>query len=169
VTTNSIVEIYSMQLIEENVTPKSMLNLLITMEPELALLLHMYSEVFDTPTSLPLPRSHEHHIPLVEGSQPVKVKPYRYPRIQKEEIEKLVSTLLKDGIIEPSKWPFSSPIILVKKKDGSWRVCTDYRALNAITIKDSYLIPTVNELIDELFGASFFSKLDLRSGIIKFC
>jgi len=134
------------------------------MEPELALLLHTFSSVFDTPTSLPPQRSHDHSISLLEGSQPVKVKPYRYPHSQKEEIEKLVAGMLDEGIIQPSRSPFSSPIILVKKKDGSWRVCTDYRALNAITIKDSFPIPTVDELIDELFGASFFSKLDLRSG-----
>ncbi|MCH84440.1 hypothetical protein A2U01_0005272, partial [Trifolium medium] len=134
------------------------------MPSDLATLLLQYSHIFEAPTSLPPKRNHDHSIPLLDESKVVKVRPYRYPHSQKEQIELMVTDMLKQGIIQPSTSPFSSPIILVKKKDGTWRFCTDYRALNSLTIKDSFPLPTVDELLDELFGAKVFSKLDLRAG-----
>jgi hypothetical protein len=93
-------------------------------EPEVAMLLYTYTNLFQAPTALPPDRVHNHTIPLVEGATPVKVKPYRYPHSQKEQIEVMIQEMLQHGIIQSSTSPFSSPIVLVKKKDGTWRFCT---------------------------------------------
>ena len=97
---------------------KQLLNLPTASDPELALLLHTYRVVFDAPMGLPPERAQNHSIPLLQGSNPVKCRLYHYPYRQKEQIEVIVKDMLKDGIIQLSSSPFSSPIILVKKKKG---------------------------------------------------
>nr|KYP74492.1 Retrotransposable element Tf2 [Cajanus cajan] len=162
--TQGIAEIFTLQLMSTFSEEDQWKDIPDTLEPEIAILLYHYRKIFAKPMGLPPPRSQNHRIPLLQGSAAVKVRPYKYPHSQKQQIEVMIKEMLEDGIISPSSSPFSSPIILVKKKDGTWRFCTDYRALNAITVKDSFPIPTVEELLDELFGANYFSKLDLRAG-----
>jgi hypothetical protein len=132
---------------------------------DLQALLSKHQTVFSTPQGLPPSCGvHDHSIPLVPGSLPPNIRPYRHPFAQKNEIEKMVQELLTTGVIRPSTSPYSSPVVMVLKKEGSWRMCPDFRALNKLTIKDKFPIPVIDDLLDELSGAQFFTKLDLRSG-----
>lgn len=94
---------------------------------------------------------------MKEGSQPFSIRPYRNSYEQKNEIEKLILEMLDSGVIRPSSSPFASPILLVKKKDRTWRFCIDYRKLNSLTIKNKFPIPLIEELLDELGGANWLS------------
>jgi hypothetical protein len=126
-------------------------------------LLLRFDSLFIEPSGLPPERERCHHIHLILGTAPVAVRPYRYAHAQKQELERQCAEMLRTGVIRPSTSAFSVPVLLVKKHDGSWRFCIDYCALNAVTVKDRFPILVV-ELLDELRGAEFFTKLDLQSG-----
>ncbi|KAF5456115.1 hypothetical protein F2P56_025626 [Juglans regia] len=143
---------------------ESKVDSVVVQNTEVSELLTQFQGVFEEPNGLPPVRDHDHKIVLKEGTPPISNRPYRYPYYQKTEIEKIVAELLKTGVIRPNSSHFSSPILLVRKVYGSWRTCVDYRPLNQHTIKDKFLIPVIDELLDELGGARVFSKLDLRSG-----
>jgi hypothetical protein len=127
-------------------------------------LLDAFADVFAEPTGLPPVRARDHHIVLKSGAAPVKVRPYRYPTAHKDELERQCAAMLEQGIVHRSDSAFSSPVLLVKKPDGSWRFCVDYHALNALMVKDAFSILVVDELLDEFHGARFFTRLDLCSG-----
>jgi len=82
----------------------------------------------------------------------------------KEEVNKIINEMKENGVIEESHSPWISPAVLVKKKDGSLRFCVDYRKLNAITVKDSYPLPRIDDILSQLSGNIWFSTLDLKSG-----
>lgn len=120
-------------------------------DPALKLLLQKFDTVFQEPQGLPLARAEfDHQIPLKEGTSAVNLRPYRYPALQKNVIEEMIKKLLDQWVIRPSNSSFAAPIVLVKKKDGGWRICVDYHSLNQATIKDKFPIHIIEELLDEL-------------------
>lgn len=120
--------------------------------------------MLEPPTGLPPRRSYDHTTPLVAGATPVSMRPYRIAPALKIELELQIQEMLASGVIRLSNSPFSSPLLMVKKKDNTWRPVIDYRHLNAMTLKGKFPIPVIDELLDELSGASWFTKLDQRSG-----
>ena len=129
-------------------------------------MLAAYKDVFPDalPDGLPPSREVDHRIELIPGSSPPSRPTIRLSATELAELKKQLAELEAAGFIRPSKSPFGAPILFVKKKDGTMRMCVDYRALNRITVKNSYPLPRVDELFDRLQGAKYFSKIDLRSG-----
>ncbi|KAL5505693.1 hypothetical protein EMCRGX_G007162 [Ephydatia muelleri] len=104
-----------------------------------------------------------HHI-NIENASPIHQLPRRVPQARREEVRRLLREMLDNGVIEPSDSSWSSPVVLAKKKDGSLRFCVDYRKVNAVTRKDAYPLPRVDDTLDTLGGSKFFTTLDLASG-----
>lgn len=110
-------------------------------DPRVQQVLDQFPEVFADPIGLPPSRPCDHNIPLIPGAHPFNIRAYRYPPALKDEIEQQVKEMLAQGVIQKSHSPFASPVLLVKKKDHTWRFCVDYRYLNAMTVKSKYPVP----------------------------
>ncbi|KAG7671663.1 hypothetical protein KSW81_003791 [Nannochloris sp. 'desiccata'] len=122
-----------------------------------------YFDVFDLRTFFPPERNVQHEIPLEPGHVPPCQRPYRISPREMEELQKQIREMIDAGIIQPSSSPYAAPVIFVPKQDGTLRMCVDYRALNKITIKDKFPLPKMDELLNCLEGARYFSKIDLKS------
>ncbi|GJY15520.1 putative reverse transcriptase domain-containing protein [Tanacetum coccineum] len=124
-----------------------------------------FPEVFpDDLPGLPPPRQVEFKIELVPGAAPVARAPYRLAPSELKELADQLQELSEKGFIRPSSSPWGAPVLFVKKKDGSFRMCIDYRELNKLTVKNRYPLPRIDDLFDQLQGSSVYSKIDLRSG-----
>ena len=133
-------------------------------EKELLFVLLMeYADVFSFHSDLGRTNLTKHHIDTGD-SQPIHQLPRRVSPARRQEVRQLLTEMLKNDIIQPSNSPWSSPIILVRKRDGSTRFCIDYRKVNSVTRKDAYPLPRVDDILDTLGGSKCFSTLDLKSG-----
>ncbi|CAI7853965.1 unnamed protein product [Closterium sp. NIES-53] len=134
--------------------------------PAIQKLLEEFEDVLpdELPDQLPPYRTHQHEIIEEPGSKPTFRAPYRLSPTELADMKKQIEYLLDKGLIRPSTSPYGAPVLFTPKPDGSLRMCIDYRALNKQTIKNKYTIPRIDDLLDQLRGATVFSKLDLRSG-----
>jgi hypothetical protein len=124
-----------------------------------------YLDVFpEELPGMPPHREIEFVIDLAPGTAPIAKRPYRMAATELAELKKQLKELEQKGYIKSSSSPWGAPVLFVKKKDGSMRLCVDYRALNEVTVKNKYPLPRINDLFDQLKGAKYFSKIDLRSG-----
>ncbi|KAL2240852.1 UNVERIFIED_CONTAM: Transposon Ty3-I Gag-Pol polyprotein, partial [Sesamum indicum] len=124
-----------------------------------------FPDVFpDELPGLPPHREVDFKIDTIPGATPISIAPYKMASSKLKELKKQLEELLDKGFIRPSISPWGAPVLFVKKKDRSMRLCVDYRQLNRITIKNKYPLPRIDDLLDQLKGATVFSKIDLRSG-----
>jgi hypothetical protein len=133
-------------------------------QPLLTAILEEFKVVFDDPHALPPMRHVSHCINTEPGARPPYRPMYRLTPLERAELERQVQELLRKGWIRPSVSPYGSPVLFVKKKDGSLRMCVDFRALNKQTVKNRYPLPKIDMLLDTLQGSTCFSSLDLHSG-----
>ena len=127
-------------------------------------LLHDFADVFSSGDHDVGRTTLAEHTISTGDSRPIKVPPRRLPIGKRQEAEKIISDMSEQGLIEESHSPWSSPLVLVRKKDGTLRCCVDYRLLNNVTTKDSFPLPRIDETLGALSGAQWFSTLDLKSG-----
>ena len=113
---------------------------------------------------LPSQREIEFATDVVPGATPASVTPYKMDPLELKDLKLQLQELLEKGFILPNVSPWGAPVLFVKKKDGTLRLCIDYRQLNKLTVKNKYPLPRIDDLFDQLKGASIFSKIDLRSG-----
>nr|GEU74004.1 putative reverse transcriptase domain-containing protein [Tanacetum cinerariifolium] len=118
---------------------------------------------------LPPPRQVKFRIDLIHGAAPMPRAPYRLAPSEMKELSEQLKEFSKKGFIQPSSSPWGAPILFVKKKDRSFRMCIDYRELNKLTIKNRYPLPRMDDLFDQLQGFSVYSKIALRSGYHQLC
>ena len=131
---------------------------------DISQVLKEYEILFEEPTGLPPSRHITHKIQLTADAKPVRRAPYRLALTEQQELQKQLKELLDKGFICPSHSNYASPCLFVKKKDGTFRMCCDYRALNSQTVKSQYPLPRIEDILDQLGSARYFSKLDLASG-----
>ena len=117
---------------------------------------------------VPPDRDIDFAIDLEPGTKPISIPPYRMAPAELKDLKDQLQDLLSKGFIRPSVSPWGAPVLFVKKKDGTMRMCIDYRQLNKVTVKNKYPLPRIDDLFDQLQGASLFSKIDLRSWYHQF-
>jgi hypothetical protein len=115
-------------------------------------------------SGMPPERKVEFAIELIPGTTPISKRAYRVSGPELVELKKKIDELLDKGYIRPSASPWAAPVLFVEKKDGTKRMCIDYRSLNEVNVKNKYPLPRIEDLFEQLRGASVFSKIDLRSG-----